>query len=110
MSGTRTFADRRRGADRRTGQRRQAITTVARERRRVVDRRFGGERRSTVERRGRLLAHHGFMESPAEHLRNALQLVAQATEGERAPQARDWLAGAVERIRRALALLDGGGP
>jgi len=66
----------------------------------VVDRRRGAERRSTLERRGRsarLPAH----ESPAEHLRNALQVLApmQATDDA------DFGA-ALARLRRALDLLE----
>ena len=66
----------------------------------MVDRRRGAERRSTLERRGRsarLPAH----ESPAEHLRNALQVLApmQATDDA------DFGA-ALARLRRALDLLE----
>ena len=42
----------------------------------MVDRRYGAERRSTRDRRGRLTWAPA-MEAPSEHIRNALQLLHQ---------------------------------
>jgi len=79
---------------------------VSLERRRVVDRRMLGERRSTIERRGR---GHGraSTESPAEHLRNALQLLKHpGLEEELGKEARADFSAALERVQRALRLLE----
>jgi len=70
------------------------------ERRRVVDRRWGAERRSTLERRGRAVRLPAD-ESPAEHLRNALQVLAPM----RAAGDAD-VGAALARLRRALELLE----
>jgi len=97
---TRLFADRRHGVDRRLAPRRRAVAASPRERRRVVDRRRGAERRSTLERRGRsarLPAH----ESPAEHLRNALQVLVPMHATDDAD-----FGAALARVRRALELLE----
>jgi hypothetical protein len=65
-----------------------------------VDRRHGAERRSTLERRGRSL-WDPFVESPGEHLRNALQLLAELHYvGEPTFEA------ALARMHRALELLE----
>jgi hypothetical protein len=70
------------------------------ERRRLVDRRLGAERRSTLERRGRRVRRRG-VESPSEHVRNAMQLLAELHFiGEP-----DFDA-AVARLERALELLE----
>jgi hypothetical protein len=79
---------------------------VSQERRRVVDRRRGSERRSTLDRRRRRVGTHSF-ETPAEHIRNALQLLhhmaaRDALNGDDG----DDLAAAVERLRRALTALE----
>ena len=80
--------------------RRRDVTGVPRERRRVVDRRRGAERRSTLERRGRSLRDPS-VESPREHLRNALQLLAELHYvGEPTFEA------ALARVQRALELLE----
>jgi len=100
VTATRLFADRRHGVDRRSAPRRRAVTPFPRERRRVVDRRRGAERRSTLERRGRP-ARLPASESPAEHLRNALQVLAPL----RATGDRDFGA-ALARVQRALELLE----
>ncbi|HKW41390.1 MAG TPA: hypothetical protein VJN39_09075, partial [Gemmatimonadales bacterium] len=64
-----------------------------------VDRRRGAERRSTLERRGRQLRHPS-VESPGEHVRNALQLLSELpVAGEPTFEA------AVKRLARALELL-----
>ena len=69
------------------------------ERRRVVDRRAGSERRSTLERRGRM--RPATFESPGEHVRNALQLLTQVPlVGEAEFDA------ALSRLRRAIELLE----
>jgi len=103
---TRLIADRRGGVDRRAASRRHALLRVGRERRRVVDRRGGPERRSTLDRRGRQ-ARDRAIESPSEHLRNALQLLT-AMNGESALGADDRadLRAVLERMQRALRLLE----
>jgi len=97
---TRLIADRRHGVDRRSTPRRLAVATSPRERRRVVDRRRGAERRSTLERRGRAVRLPVY-ESPAEHLRNALQVLAPMN----AVGDTDFGA-ALARLRLALELLE----
>lgn len=80
--------------------RRRTIAREELERRRTVDRRLGSERRSTLERRGRPVRHRG-MEAPSEHVRNALQLLAELHFiGEPTFDA------AVARLERALELLE----
>jgi hypothetical protein len=101
---TRLFADRRHGVDRRTRPRRHAVALLRPERRRVVDRRDGAERRSTLERRGRA-TRFPTREGPAEHVRNALQLLAPL-EPLDPVQERELFAAAVARLRRALQLLE----
>jgi hypothetical protein len=103
---TRVWADRRTGTDRRADPRRQSVTAVAEERRRVVDRRRGSERRSTLDRRGRTSRPLG-AERPVEHVRNALQLLRAVTVvGELSPGPSDDLGSAIERLHRAVALLE----
>lgn len=70
------------------------------ERRRVVDRRRGAERRSTLERRGRAVRLPA-AESPAEHLRNALQVLAPLHGAGDSD-----FGAALTRLRRALELLE----
>src|SRR5882672_6835596 len=66
----------------------------------LADRRRGAERRSTLERRGRP-PRDPSLEGPGEHVRNALQLLAQVPfDGE------SVFAAAVARLRRALELLE----
>jgi hypothetical protein len=94
------FADRRHGVDRRADPRRHAVARGPQERRRVVDRRDGAERRSTLERRGRPMRNPS-LESPSEHVRNALQLLRELhLIGEPTFEA------AVKRLARALELLE----
>jgi hypothetical protein len=71
-----------------------------------VDRRRGAERRSTLERRGRV-ARSVDAESPSEHLRNALQLLAALT-GTRDLDAeqQNHLGAALARLRSALSVLE----
>ncbi len=71
---TRLLPDRRYGIDRRTLPRRQTVSVVSVERRHMVDRRRGADRRSTLERRGSHQRNPA-VETPGEHLRNALQLL-----------------------------------
>ncbi len=82
------------------------LARVEQEKRARVDRRRGPERRSTLDRRGRLRRPKG-TESPGEHLRNALQLLSQPalTDG-LTPDPRADLDAALERLRQALHLLE----
>ena len=106
MTFTRLWADRRAGTDRRTEARRQSVSTVGAERRRVVDRRLGAERRSTLDRRGRA-SRTPNAEKPVEHVRNALQLLREvALTGELSTGPSEDLSAAIERLNRAVALLE----
>jgi hypothetical protein len=79
---------------------------VTEERRAVVDRRRGSERRSTLDRRGRALRSPN-AERPVEHVRNALQLLrAVALAGELSPERSEDLGMAIERLHRAIGLLE----
>ena len=106
---TRLWADRRAGTDRRAEPRRQSVMRVSEERRQVVDRRRGSERRSTLDRRGRGAGARSVnAERPVEHVRNALQLLREvALVGELSPGPSEDLASAIDRLHRAVALLDG---
>ncbi len=82
----------------------------------MVDRRYGAERRSTRDRRGRLTWAPA-MEAPSEHIRNALQLLHQLAamrelpdDPKSGPESANILAAAIHRARRALELLEGRGP
>src|SRR5919198_2302665 len=107
---TRLLADRRTGTDRRADPRRQSVSSVADERRSVVDRRRGSERRSTLDRRGRRGGEGGDTakaERPVEHVRNALQLLREvALVGELSTGPTEDLGAAIERLHRAVSLLD----
>lgn len=82
------------------------MSLVEDERRRVVDRRRGAERRSTLDRRGRALRTPN-AERPVEHVRNALQLLREvALVGELSPGPSEDLGAAIERLHRAVALLE----
>jgi len=105
---TRLFADRRAGTDRRADPRRRSVgvLTAEEERRRVVDRRRGAERRSTLDRRGRG-ARTPNAERPVEHVRNALQLLREvALTGELSPGPSEDLGAAIDRLHRAVGLLE----
>ena len=103
---SRFIADRRAGQDRRAIPRREQLSQVERERRARVDRRRGPERRSTLDRRARTRRVSG-TESPGEHLRNALQLLSQATLSNALdPDPRADLVAALARLRIALQLLE----
>jgi hypothetical protein len=106
VSFTRLWADRRTGTDRRAEPRRRSVSIVPEERRRVVDRRRGAERRSTLDRRGRAIRTPN-AERPVEHVRNALQLLREvALVGELSPGPSEDLGAAIERLHRAVALLE----
>jgi hypothetical protein len=76
------------------------------ERRRVVDRRRGSERRSTLDRRGRALRTPN-AERPVEHVRNALQLLREvALVGELSSASSEDLSAAIERLHLAVGLLE----
>lgn len=106
MTFSRLWADRRTGTDRRAEPRRRAVMGVAEERRRVVDRRRGSERRSTLDRRGRA-SRTPNAERPVEHVRNALQLLREvALVGELSPGPSEDLGAAIERLHRAVGLLE----
>ena len=109
MTFTRIWADRRSGTDRRAAPRRQSVSTVTEERRRVVDRRRGSERRSTLERRGRggRTLNANATERPVEHVRNDLQLLREvALVGELSPGPSEDLGAAIDRLHRAVSLLE----
>ncbi len=74
----RDLLDRRSGIDQRSGERRLAPVTAKPERRVVPDRRVGVDRRKPSVRRS-VLERRG-PESVAEHIRNALQLLANVAE------------------------------
>jgi hypothetical protein len=103
---SRLLADRRAGVDRRNVPRRTVLAQVRIERRRTVDLRRGAERRSTLDRRNRL-GRARTTEAPAEHVRNALQLLyhLHETEDLQAEQRAD-LTAALRRVERALQLLE----
>lgn len=103
---TRLLADRRGGVDRRTDPRRTMLEHVPVDRRQVVDLRHGPDRRSTLDRRNRT-GRPRTSETPAEHVRNALQLIhhVNETDGIDTEQRAD-IAAALRRLERALALLE----
>lgn len=106
MLTSRLLADRRGGVDRRTLPRRTVLAQVPVDRRRTVDLRRGADRRSTLDRRNRAGRPRN-NETPAEHVRNALQLLhhLNETDGLHTEQRAD-LAAALRRIERALQLLE----
>jgi hypothetical protein len=73
----------------------------------VVDRRVGAERRSTLDRRCR--PRPSTRETPAEHIRNAMQLLRQVAAGHPEPNEED-VAAALLRLARALSLLESRSP
>ncbi len=84
----------------------RTVTGGSVERRTVADRRSGAERRSALDRRARTRLGPA-AESPAEHLRNALQLLIEvnaASELDADHQAD--LSAALDRLRRAVDLLE----
>jgi len=106
MTFTRIWADRRAGTDRRAEPRRRSVSLVEDERRSIVDRRRGAERRSTLDRRGRGVRSPN-AERPVEHIRNALQLLREvALVGELSAGPSEDLSAAIERLHRAVGLLE----
>ncbi|HEV8511577.1 MAG TPA: hypothetical protein VGQ48_14080 [Gemmatimonadales bacterium] len=106
MTFTRIWADRRTGTDRRAEPRRRSVSVVPDERRSIVDRRRGSERRSTLDRRGRQ-SRVPNAERPVEHVRNALQLLREvALVGELSAGPSEDLGAAIDRLHRAVALLE----
>jgi len=102
----RLIRDRRGGVDRRAAPRRATVTRSSVERRSKVDRRRGPEQRSGRDRRS-WSGRSAFTETPREHLRNALQLLGQASDSSRLdPECRADLTAAVGRIHHALSLLE----
>ena len=101
------WGERRAGTDRRAEPRRRLVKVVGDERRQIVDRRRGAERRSTLDRRGRTPRSVN-AERPVEHVRNALQLLREvALVGELSPRPSEDLGAAIDRLYRAVALLEG---
>jgi len=100
----RTPADRRSGTERRNGDRRRTLTLV------TVERRSGEERRQPVERRAtgrRGGQERRGQESAAEHIRNALQLIAEVADAhELDDEHRRDLDAALFRLRFALDRLE----
>jgi len=90
--------------DQRAVPRRRVVLTALPERRAVVDRRVGAERRSTLDRRCRP-SRPSLLETPGEHVRNAMQLLRQAVAERAAADAED-LQAALKRLERALSLLE----
>jgi hypothetical protein len=104
----RFIADRRRGRDRRAAPRRRAIhsVTASAERRHVVDRRRGSEQRSTLERRA-YITRRAPVETAAEHIRNALQLLSRLSESEGlTDELGNDLDAALRRLRLALSMIE----
>ena len=101
----RRVSDRRSGVERRSGERRKTLTLVK------TERRAGGERRRSRERRGdaerRSGAERRTEETAAEHIRNALQLVAHVAEsGALDDELRRDLDAAMFRLRFAIDQLE----
>jgi hypothetical protein len=89
--------------DQRAAPRRRMVLISLPERRAVVDRRVGAERRSTLDRRCR--PRPNTRETPAEHIRNAMQLLRQVAANDPSLNDED-VAAAVLRLERALILLE----
>jgi len=85
--------------------RRTVLAKVPVDRRHVVDLRRGAERRSTLDRRNTIRPRT--TETPAEHVRNALQLLhhLHESDGLHVEQRAD-LAAALRRLERSLELLE----
>jgi len=95
--------ERRASPGRRGVDRRQGIVLVP------VERRTGRDRRLVSERRVKLARHGG--ETPEEHLRNALQLLANVAEsGKLDDELQRDLDSAIFRLRFAVERLEGGAP
>ena len=101
--------DRRSGTERRNGDRRGTLTLVTVERRSGAERRQHAERRASGRRGGQ---ERRGQESAAEHIRNALQLIAEVADAtELDDEHRRDLDEALFRLRFALDRLEppGGG-
>ena len=97
-------ADRRRGIERRNGDRRHTLTLVTDDRRSGEDRRQHAERRASGRRGGQ---ERRGQESAAEHIRNALQLIAEVADArELDDEHRRDLDAALFRLRFALDRLE----
>ena len=101
----RRVSDRRSGVERRSSERRKTLTLVK------TERRAGGERRRSRARRGdaerRSGAERRTEETAAEHIRNALQLVAHVAEsGALDDELRRDLDAAMFRLRFAIDQLE----
>jgi len=97
-------ADRRSGTERRNGDRRGTLTLVTVERRSGEERRQHAERRATGRRGGQ---ERRGQESAAEHIRNALQLIAEVADArELDDEHRRDLDAALFRLRFALDRLE----
>jgi hypothetical protein len=72
----------------------------------VVDRRRGSEQRSTLERRA-YITRRAPVETAAEHIRNALQLLSRLSESEGLTERGIDLDAALRRLRLALNLIEG---
>jgi len=101
----RRVSDRRSGVERRSSERRKTLTLVK------TERRAGGERRRSRARRGdaerRSGAERRTEETAAEHIRNALQLVAYVAEsGVLDDELRRDLDAAMFRMRFAIDQLE----
>lgn len=107
LADLRTSEERRRGVDRRVGERRQVLTLVPAERRGGRDRRQGGERRGREERRSG--TERRGPETAAAHIRNAVALIAHVAESDELDdERRRDLDAAIFRLRFALDRLEGG--
>ena len=101
----RRVSDRRSGVERRSGERRKTLTLVKTERRAGGERRRSRERREDAERRSG--AERRTEETAAEHIRNALQLVAHVAEsGALDDELRRDLDAAMFRLRFAIDQLE----
>src|SRR5438876_5247322 len=97
-------ADRRSGTERRNGDRRSTLALVTVERRSGDERRQHAERRATGRRGGQ---ERRGQESAAEHIRNALQLIAEVADArELDDEHRRDLDAALFRLRFALDRLE----
>jgi hypothetical protein len=106
-SNRRVFLERRGGVDRRGVPRRFTYRSVSFDVRQMPDRRRCAERRSTLERR--MVGRRSAIETASEHLRNALQLLAEVAGTATADvEAQQNLEATVKRLRQALSLLDAG--
>lgn len=72
-----------------------------------MDRRRGSERRSTLDRRGRVARRSVNAERPVEHVRNALQLLQNVNVmKELSAGPNEDLTTAIDRLLRAVTLLE----